>query len=435
MKKTREIVQKEALEALKKNNYNGTICLQTGSGKSKVAIDAIKQGNFKNILIVSPRQNLKENWRNELEKWGLRSYEDSNEGKDCYWYIKEVLLNYHKINIIIENIQTAYKFLESDIDEYDLIIYDEIHTCGEEYFRLLDLAMCPVIGLTATPNKSDEWKKEVLYKKVPIIYEYYEAEKDGLVNKTKYWVYEYELDNFHKVQVGTKTKKWYVGEANQYNYLTEQYLKAKKLMFDVDADNYFADSLLWMKSKTCTKQQKEAAVKFFYAVRNRKEFLWNLESSRQIALQFKNRILNPYNLETIKNKLLLFSELTSQAEKLSKYSIHSNNGKTAKKVLENNKELLDSFNNGEISELSSCLSLTLGLNMIGCNWAIFESYSGSKTNAKQKVGRMHRLDNQDVANIIIIRPLNTQMGDAWYDNAFEWVEDYTVINNINELKI
>ena len=52
--KLKDKIQLEALEKIVASGYNSTVCLDMGSGKSKVAIDCIKKGNFKNILITSP---------------------------------------------------------------------------------------------------------------------------------------------------------------------------------------------------------------------------------------------------------------------------------------------------------------------------------------------------------------------------------------------
>jgi superfamily II DNA or RNA helicase len=445
--KTREQIQSEALEAIKTNNYNCVIGIDPGSGKSKVAIDCIKQGNFKNILITSPRTNLKKNWRLELEKWGIE-YNGGN------WLYYDTFKSEYPIflNIILENIQTCYKWSWERLRQFDFIIYDEIHTCGQEYFNSVQVDI-PILGLTGTPTKSDPWKKEVLYKTLPIVYEYYNAEDDGVTNKIKYWIYEYQLTDDFKVQVGTKTKTWKAGELTQYNYLSEQYEKAKNLMFLQGAKEYFETSLLWMKGKQlallnkdgyptlveidATKEQREAGRKFFFAVRNRKEFLWNLTSSKLIALKFKENILNKKyydeELYCIQNKVLLFSELTEQANKLSKYALHSNNGDTPKQIEENNKKLLEDFNNGVCRELSSCMSLMLGLNMVGANWAIFESYSSSNTKAIQKCKRLVRLGVDEVANVVIILPKGTQ-AETWFNEAFKGI-DYQVINKISDLKV
>jgi len=425
---TREEIQNQALQSLKKYNYNGIIVLSVGTGKSKVAIDAIKEGKFEHILITSPRTNLKENWKKELEKW-----EFCYDGDICY--------NNKSITYMIEivNIQTCYKWSEKKLKQFDLIIIDEAHTIGNEYFNLISKAQkfdvneyihkskpVPIIGLTGTPNKSDEFKKEVLYKELPIIYEYLNSAKDGIVNKTNYYKFEYELNDDYKILTGTKDKKWLIGEKAQYEYLEKQYALAKNLMFQQGADNYFTQSLIWMREGDA--YQKEAGRKFFYAVKNRKDFLWNLASSAHIALKIKKQILNG------DNKVLLFSELTQQAEKLSPYSIHSKTGETAKKTLEQNSLVLEKFNKGEIRELSSCLSLTLGLNLTNTNWAIFESFSGSDTNAKQRGGRLQRLESNQFANAVIIVPKNTQ-SEQWAANAFSSVENIKIITNLNEIII
>lgn len=427
---TREEIQNQALQSLKKYNYNGIIVLSVGTGKSKVAIDAIKEGKFKNILITSPRTNLKENWWNELNKW----------------YFNSIDFAFDKNNFKLENIQTCYKWSAEELKQFDLIIIDEIHTMGSEYFNLIKNSSCSIIGLTGTPNKSDDFKKDILYKELPIIYEYLDSAKDGIVNKTNYYKFEYELNDDYKVLTGTKDKKWLIGEKSQYEYLEKQYALAKNLMFQQGADNYFTQSLIWMREGDA--YQKEAGRKFFYAVKNRKDFLWNLASSAHIALKIKEKILLPFknvklgefnvtympffSEQSNNNKILLFSELTQQAEKLSPYSIHSKTGETAKKTLEQNSLVLEKFNKGEIRELSSCLSLTLGLNMTNVNWAIFESFSGSDTNAKQRGGRLQRLESNQFANAIIIVPKNTQ-SESWFNLAFSHIENIKVITNLNEI--
>ena len=445
---TKEEFQKEGLRLLQENNYTGTIVADTGASKSKIAIDAIKEGKFKNILITSPRTNLKDNWREELEKWGIKQYRiaiDPTEvipgfDKLCWMYDLNI------ISIIFENIQTCYKWNKKQLQQFDLVIIDEVHSVGQEYSAFITIARklnISCIGLTATPDKSNEFKRDVLYKMLPILIEYHSAEKDGLINKVNYIIYEHELSNDYKVLTGNKTNKWYVGEKAQYEYLTEKYNYAKKLMFEQGASDYWNNALVWM--KTGNPSQKKAGTEFFRAVNNRKNFLWNLTSTAEIAIRIKQRILyNNNQLDRIKasklfqinptniNKVLLFSELTPQASKLSGNVIHSNVGKTAKITQQLNEETLRKFNAGEIRDLASVKSLTLGLNMIGVNWAIFESYSGSDVQGSQKKGRLHRLNVDEMANVIIIVVKGTQY-ESWFNNAFPFVKNPRIIKSINEL--
>ena len=113
--KTREKIQKEALMALEKVNYNGCVVLSTGTGKTKVAIDAMKKLKPQNVLITSPRTNLKKNWKDELLKWNIRE-DDLNPG--IYYYPKDDKEGLVPVSITFENIQTCYKWTKKELLDY-----------------------------------------------------------------------------------------------------------------------------------------------------------------------------------------------------------------------------------------------------------------------------------------------------------------------------
>jgi len=418
---TRDEIQSIAMAELTSHNYTGVVVLDMGTGKSKVAIDCIKQGNFKNVLITSPRTNLKSNWINELDKWLITAY-----AGNMYLVVEKSSI---PIRILTENIQTCYKWSEDTIQELDLIIYDEVHTCGPEYFRLIEVALkynIPVIGLTGTPNKTEEFKEAVLYKRLPIIYEYHDSAEDGLINKRRYYIYQYELSDSYNVIAGTKKKPFTIGEKSQYEYLSQQIKKGQILMAQTGSTDWFKDAADWAWKGNGDGSQKSAAMIYLNAIKYRKEFLWNLSSSADIAIKIKEKILN----SQIANKVLLFSELTTQANKLSAYAVHS------KQQDVTNKMLLEDFDKGIIRELSSVRSLSLGLNLVGANWAIVESYNSSPTDLLQKLGRTNRLEVNDVANVVIIVPKDTQ-AEAWYNEFAKSLDlsEAVFINNVTDLKI
>ena len=68
------------------------------------------------------------------------------------------------------------------------------------------------IGLTGTPDDRKKDKFLFYQKYCPIVYRYLDSAKDGIVNKRKYIVFEYELDDIMQTTVTTKTKSWRVGE-------------------------------------------------------------------------------------------------------------------------------------------------------------------------------------------------------------------------------
>ena len=417
-------VQKEALAILEKNNYNGTVVMSTGSGKSKVAIDAIKKKEFKNILITSPRTNLKENWKKELKKW-LNTFKINLIKGDEFFRQTSYLINEVPI-IYLENIQIAYKWSDKEIKRFDLIIADEVHLLiTEKYGTLIEKAKSfniPVIGLTATPDDEKEEKRIFYNKHCPILYKYLDSAKDGLINKRKYLVFQHKLSDNFKITIDTKTKSWNVGEAVQYDNLSAQIRKGQQMMAATGSDDWWNDSFNWFYKKQGNYEQKNAARIYLQSIKNRKTFLWNLNSSVYYALQIKEAILKVKS-----NKVLLFSENINQAQKLSSYNIHS------KQKKDTNKKILNTFDTGTIRELSSVRSLTLGLNIKDVNYLIRESYNGSSVNSTQIDGRADRLNVNDISTVIWIVPIGTQ-SEQWFIKAMKNnTENVEYFTNINEL--
>ena len=380
----------------------GTICLSTGTGKSKIAIDFIKENpDIRLILITSPRTNLKENWEKELEKWGLVI---NHQRSDNRWKIESPDGNHRWLWIKIENIQTAYKWKN---EHFDLIIADEIHTMmTPEYSQLFQHNKTKwLMGLTATHDITNKNDKGFYYKKYcPIVFEYYDSAEDGIINKTRFKIVNHYLNDDDKILVKTKAKEFVKGELDHYNYLTELMKSGQKRMMAQGSEDWFTDAGNWFWKGQGTKEQKFAAMMYLNAIKYRKDYLLNLPSSAELAKKITKGIL-----ENIPNsKVLIFSELTAQADKITDYTIHSNNDS------KENSFLMDQFNLGYVRELGSCRSLTLGLNLKGATHAIMESYIGSATQSKQKKGRLDRLPTDDVAEMWIIRVMDTQ-GDKWFE--------------------
>ena len=425
---TKDEIQLQALNSWIDKGCQGVVVMTMGSGKSRVGIEAIKKTNPKKVLITSPRTNLKESWKKELSKWGIHNWDTFGEGNEYDIQCGD------RINIDIINIQTCYKWHREVINQYDFIIIDEVHLCiSPEFSSLIVKALQlnkKILGLTGTPNKSDGFKSQFYNTKLPIVFEYYDSAEDGLINKTIHYIFRYDLTDDFKVKVGTKTKTWTKGELSQYNYLSERYEKAKRNMAYLGADDFFKTSIEWMKGKdsngvTYPKEYTDAGRGFFNAIRYRKEFLWNLESSKYYAKRFKDIILSNES-----NKILVFCALTQQANKMCRYSIHSN------KSEEFNSKALQDFNEGNIREVSSCDMLTLGLNLKNAKYAIMESFNGSQVSASQRAGRLNRLDTNDLGICIWIVPKDTQ-AETWLDSALSNIpKDYIKeITNVNDFTL
>lgn len=483
MKKTREQIQQEAKQAWYDNNKVGTLDINTGGGKSKVPIDIIKEQSYQNILITSPRTNLKNNWRKELEKWGFK-FNITNR-----WNYPNSDMS---VNIQFINIQTCYKWSKEQLSKFDFIIVDEIHLVVTEEYRQLILKArdlnIPIIGLTATPD-DDKLEKRAFYETfIPIIYTYKDGAEDGIINKRRHLVYQYELNDINKIPIVTAKKSFLAGEKKQYEYydqvmkessdfiknhyfesmkkryssikimreakypkdyitfLNDALSKDLEYFYSVTKPRYEEKSLpidlYWLvkevkgfnysflglnaqklvSNKSVPQEIKPYLFKYIYGMTKRKEFLWNLNSTAVIARQLKDHILKLNN----SNKVLIFSERTEHVEKITNNTIHS------KKHLKKNAELLEKFNNNEIRELGSCHSLGLGLNLKNPNYEIIESFSGSKVSLTQRLGRSDRLEVDDIAIIIILVPKDTQ-ASVWFESATIDIENIEYYSNLKEL--
>ena len=433
MEASREVIQSYAFNTFVSTPATipcKTVVLSTGTGKSKVAIDIMKhrasQKKPLKVLITSPRTNLKENWVKELAKWGIKPFVNND-------YVDNDSNTYH---IRIINVQTCYKWSKTLLGMFDLVICDEVHTMvTEEYGKLItnahDLGI-ELLGLTGTPDLSNQSKKQFYEKYCPIVYTYLDSAKDGIVNKRRYIIYEYELSDKFQVDVKAGKKQWKSGEKKQYTYLEQavrdaelEILKAANLSIAITSENVealleankryaFFRAKEWFWDKKGNKDQMDAGRKYMWAVTARKNLLLDLSSTRALAQEMIKEIhsLHP------DNKVLVFSELTKQADRICEHAIHSNVHKNAKKAEEINTNTLDMFDRGEIKAVASCNSLTLGINITGANYQVIESLQGSETQLIQKLGRSDRLDVDEIATAIFIVVKGTQ-SEKWFNKATE----------------
>jgi superfamily II DNA or RNA helicase len=127
-----------------------------------------------------------------------------------------------------------------------------------------------------------------------------------------------------------------------------------------------------------------------YFSSKRRLLLHSLDSSRKVVQTL---------LETIhkepRNRVLIFSALTAQADKITEYTYHLKNKK------QNNLEL---FEKGQFNTLGVCQAINRGANLTGVNVIIKESYLGSDTDFQQQHGRGVRLDPGQTMYFITLVP-------------------------------
>ena len=412
-------IQNIALNHIEASGHKCTVILSPGTGKSKLALDAVKKKEAKRVLITYPRTPLYNNWLDEISKWGFTKV--GGEETNLYRYLKEdsTLL----VGFVLTSVQDAYKWSPEKLNSFDYYICDEIHTTvTEEYGLILGVMHSlqkSILGLTGTPDIKRYYKKYIKYKLfAPIVFNYQDSAKDGIINKRKYYILNLKLNNNFKVEAGTKKKKWMSGELKQYEYWENQFLKGIQAMRELGSIDLFKDAAYWLWEGNGDADQKKAARIFLNAMSKRRHLLNNLSSSAFYAKIIKEEILKTIT----DSKVLVFSNSIKQIEKITKHSVHSELSSKEK-----DKKIKD-FNTNEIRELGNVETLTLGMNLEQANYLIMEGLNSSDTGFKQKAGRGDRLDPKDFAHVIFINYPGTQR-EKWLSKAIEDVEDEIIYTN------
>lgn len=360
--------------AVRAANYKASFISTVGSGKGKIFIDLALElfnaGKIKNVLYL-------------CDNTRLRDTNDGFPGELEKWGTPE----FNKI-VSLECYQTVYKWFGR---EFDLVIGDEVdYSMTPSYAKFFFNNSWKYIILasgTLTPEK-----KKVLETIAPIVFKLTmsEAEDMGVVNKTEYFVYNFKMTD---------------SESRTYDSLTRKI--STLLSIEVGFDD--PDMTFWL--------------------RKRKLFLNSLESSYLNCRKLMQYVYNQNN----NNRVVIFCELTEQANRVCKYSYHGGNEE---------EDNLTKFQNGEINAISVVSKIQRGINLIKTNVGIFESMSGSTTRFEQKGGRFKRLHVDHMAQIIFMVPwskrvskdVNGNLNVTWKETVVKnWIERAT--KNIPNLQL
>lgn len=226
---SREKIQQEALSKWLIIR-RGLLVLPTGTGKTKIAIDAIVETKHKKVLVIVPTEKLRDDtWPKELKKWG--------------WKKKIEIVCYASIAKIKRR-------------SFDLVIMDEAHRITENnkaFFK--NNKIKDILGLTATNPKD---KYDLLKDICPLIYTVTldEAIDAGAVADYEIEIVYLKLDDKDKyIQGGNAKNRFFTTEAGQYKFINQR----------INAMRYSG----------------RPVPEFFYM--NRMRFIYNLRSKTQLA--------------------------------------------------------------------------------------------------------------------------------------------------------
>jgi len=369
----RQKIQKEATEAHLNNPIlRSTIASSVGSGKSKIAIDRIKQlykANRKTkVLFTGARDVYLVNFELECKKF------------KC----SKGLMN----NITFSTVASLNKLTEQS---YDIIIYDEAHKDTKRYieFATSQLQVNPKVEmmcLTGTPLDS---RNTYLYNICPIVYKHLveDSVNVGLVNDYRVVVVYHELDQEKNIHVKTSKYDFYTSEKASYDRLYKNYLFR-------EYTTSFPKELQFLKS-----------------------FLKN-SPTKQTLLSGLARMYDEMN----DGKILVYAGSIDQATKLG-YPMFNSKMKKEEKI----KNFKD-FVKGNINVLVDVAGIKESVSVPNLKTGIISHIDSNPGNFEQQLGRLLRLvPNEEIGTMYVLVAKGT-IEEQWCINAFSKLDPLKIIH-------
>lgn len=203
MSKTKDQVADEALEAVLPLKRAG-VGVTMGGGKTLIGLRHMNANytDFAKFLVVGPKNEVYNTWKEEAEKHGL-SY----------------LLEHFEFT-------TYLSLTKRDPSDYDVIYLDECHSLKDNHEAWLNSYTGKILGLTGTPPKYEKSEKgRMVAKFCPIVYKYItdEAVEDGILNDYEIIIHGLELSIVKNLPMKSKTgSMWFSSERDSYNYWTNR---------------------------------------------------------------------------------------------------------------------------------------------------------------------------------------------------------------------
>lgn len=390
--KTREDYSKEILAI---TNQNLLLILPTGFGKSKMALDIMhlrcKAGD--RILVVVPKNVLKDNWKEEFKKWG---YED---------YLPHTTF-------------VTYVSFPKVANEYQLVIFDEVHHLTERCQDSLDTFIIHnTVMLSATVGRELKYNLAAYFTDL-YIYKVRtrEAIDEDILPDPRVYLIPMTLDN-------TKVNCEIVKNKSKGNPIVVPYsqrwsykgVKSRKIIIKCTQQEYYNDIsnlISYYKNKMFMEIFRN---RYLHTSGDRLKWLSNQKTA------FVHTLLDHLNGE----RTLTFCNSIEQTEELGKYCINSKN--------KNSDEVLSKFNSGKINHITACAMLDEGVNLSNCRIGVYANLNSSVRMIKQRLGRLLRHKDP-----IIIIPYFTNTRDE--EIVKKMCADYNIelvstINNINNIQL
>lgn len=269
---------------------------------------------------------------------------------------------------------STYLSLPKQQLHYDVVYLDEAHSLLESHAAWLNAYKGIKIGLTGTPPKFQHSLRGRLFNAhIPVVYNYItdDAVGDKILNDYRIIIHKLKLNKVKTMKAGKPPKTWMTSEQESYNYWTNRVMNANS--------------------------PKE------------RQIMSIMRMKQIMAYPSKEHYVKKL-MDTINDKLIIFANTQEQADKFGVASYHSNNP--------DSEENLEKFKKGDILDLACVLQLNEGVNIPYLRSGIIMHAYGNERKASQRIGRLLRLNPNDVCTVHILCYEDT-VDETWVRNALE----------------
>jgi len=347
--------QREALDGWMEDDCQGTIVLPTGAGKTYVALKAIEELD-EHTFVVVPTLDLIDQWvrtiRNELEGQDI----DSKLVGEYTGRQKE------KRPITVSTYDSAYIHAENMGDEYNFLIFDEVHHLPSEGYRhIAEFFASPHrMGLTATYERPDDLHErlgDLVGGKV------YEAEPEDLSGE---YLAEYDVEQI-TVELSEEESERYDDRISVFT----DYLASSDIQLRSPGDY----RKIVMRSGNDPRAW--AAIR---ARNDARHIAYSSEAKKEKLSELLERHRD--------DRTIIFTRYNDAVYDISKeFLVPAITHETSKKERE---RILSKFREGEYSAVVTSQVLDEGVDVPAANVGIILSGTGSTREYKQRLGRILR---------------------------------------------
>ncbi len=349
--------QEAALDAWEIAGRRGVLCLPTGSGKTHIAIGAIRR-TARPTLVLVPTRVLLQQWIGVLNsKAGIQAGVLGDGTRDIQ-------------AVTIATFESAYRHMSWLGDHFELLIVDEVHHFGAGIRdEALEMSLAQFrLGLTATAPADENWLSRITNLVGAVVYEIVLSELRGN------YLSDFELIRVH-LELNQDERAYYDREINAFRTVHRAFR-------ELNPYGSWKDFVFYA-------FRSEAGRAALQSLRHAQKILSFPHAKREALARILAR--HPFD------KKLIFTADTATAYEISR--IHLVMPLTAEISRKEREDALDWFRKGEISTLVSCQVLNEGLDVPDASVAIILGGKRGEREHLQRIGRILRKKEGRTARI------------------------------------